>query len=327
MRFHAIHKLILENNKVHVDISVASIDTGDSIRGYLYHGSNKSDLDTLSPGWPPYDGGLGWGLYLAEKEEAANYGNHVYRVFVDAKRAFRLDHHSIMDDDEISEELLAVLKAKNIDFNKWFSRWASDPEFDQPYGNNFYDIVDDGKVPNEFMIWLKHEDAKAASELASYLKKLPAMNKEVEIARKKENEDYQKKQSEVDNNQDRIRLTSDHIARWAKIQSDIRDKYDPGKSLDVWSDYWDKWPANNIPIVPMDSVLTGEQVRPFWFIIGNEIVGVFDKNTMEDIGSMVQKANYDALIVEGLRENSSFVGHEVLVFEELAPDQMDGQSI
>lgn len=48
---------------------------------YAYHGSGETGLTELEGNWPPYAGGLGYGVYMDYRLETAQfYGEHVYRV-------------------------------------------------------------------------------------------------------------------------------------------------------------------------------------------------------------------------------------------------------
>lgn len=48
---------------------------------YAYHGSGESGLEELDGNWPPYAGGLGYGVYVDYNLDTAQfYGDHVYRV-------------------------------------------------------------------------------------------------------------------------------------------------------------------------------------------------------------------------------------------------------
>ena len=302
------------------DIDVQTMETGVAVKGYLYHGSRTDDIEELEPYAPSYDGSLGWGLYLAERMEAQNYGKYVYRVPVELKNPFRIEHNPIESDprgDSIEEmidsELLQALKEKGQSFKEWYEKWAGfGAEYNHPYGSDVDDVIDEkGELPEAFLDWMEEEDRGLAREIAKNLVQIDAWYGEeikaaLSEAREKNDHDLYKKRSNE--------LSQERKAKLEAINSQKLEEL------------WDEWPANNIPIIP-SSTLVGENVPPFWFVLGDEIVGCFDAGDMESISPSVQKAGYDSMVVEGLRVNSTFLGHEVVLFRSAVPDQVNGKPI
>lgn len=302
------------------DIDVESIETGRPVKGYLYHGSREDDIEELEPYAPSYDGSLGWGLYLAEEPEAKNYGRHVYRVPVELKNPFRIDHRPIEADPTgdsiytlIDADLLEALKEKGESFKDWYEKWAGfGAEYNQPYGQDVDDAIDEeGSLPEEFLEWLQEEDRALASEIAKHLVQIDDWYSEA--IKNAMAEAREKNQPEV-YKQAREKLYEERKTKLEAINSQKLE------------DLWDEWPANNLPIIP-SSTLAGESVAPFWFILGDEIIGCFDAGDMESISPSVKEAGYDSMAVQGLRAFSSFLGHEVVLFRSAVPDQVNGEPI
>jgi len=302
------------------DIDVSSIDTGKAVRGYLYHGSKTDGIEELDPYPPTYDGSLGWGLYLAEKPEARNYGKYVYRVPVELKNPFRIEHRPIQNDPRgksietlIDAELLSTLESKGQSFNEWYEKWAGyGAEYERPHGKDVDDVIkEDGTLPQAFLNWLKEEDRGLAAEIAKHLVQIDKWYGEsirVALAEAREKKDpdlYKTRSNEL------------RKERQAKLEAINSQKLE---------ELWDEWPANNIPIIP-SSTLQGESVAPFWFLLGEEVIGCFDAGDMEGISPSVKEAGYDSMVVENLRSMSSFLGHEVVLFRSAIPDQVNGEPI
>jgi len=73
-----------------------------------YHGSDQDDLESLQSGYPPYEGGIGGGVYLAgDIEHAKIYGKYIYEVRIDLKEEeiFYLtpDSDNVLFIDELSD--------------------------------------------------------------------------------------------------------------------------------------------------------------------------------------------------------------------------------
>lgn len=302
------------------EIDVSTIGTGVPVKGNLYHGSKRDDLDELVPYSQSYKGGLGRGLYLAERLEAANYGRHVYRVPVDLKNPFRIEHRPVEADPQgdsvetiIDADLLDALKEKGIPFQDWYEKFAGfSAEYDRPFGADVSDAVEeDGTLPEAFIDWLEDQDKPQAQAIAKELAEFDTWYSsaiDTAMAEAKAKGDPALYQARMHT------FTKERKARMDKINTAFLEEL------------WDKWPANNIPMIA-SSIFTGESVAPFWFRLGDEVVGCFDSGDMESISPDVEAAGYDAIVVEGLRAHSSFLGHEVVVFEPQYPDQVDGQPI
>jgi len=302
------------------EIDVNSIDTGVPVKGYLYHGSREDNIEELEPYTPSYDGSLGWGLYLAEEPEAKNYGKYVYRVPVELKKPFRIEHRPIKADPMgdsietlIDDELLAALKEKGESFKDWYEKWAGfGAEYNQPYGQDVDDVIDEeGNLPEAFLDWMEEADRPLAAQITKHLVEIDewygeAIKSAMAEAREKKDPELYKT------------LTT-------KLREERKTKLEAINSQKL-EDLWDEWPANNIPIIP-SSTLAGESVAPFWFRLGDEIFGCFDAGDMESISPSVKEAGYDSMAVHGLRAFSSFLGHEVVLFRSAIPDQVNGEPI
>jgi hypothetical protein len=302
------------------DIEVDSIQTDIPISGYLYHGSQNDDIEELEPRFTGYDGSLGWGLYLAEKEEAKNYGRHVYRVPVELKKPFRIEHNPIVANPTgksietmIDNNLLFSLRINNESFKDWYEKWAGySAEYEHPYGSNVDDAIDEnGNLPKAFINWLKKENRTMIADIAKKIVEIDkwyhsAISSALDQSRKMQDQDfYSKKSYEI------------YKERKRKLEAIGSDKLE---------NLWDEWPENNIPIIS-GSILQGETVVPFWFFMGKEIIGCFDADGMENISSLVEKAGYDSIAVSGLRSMTSFLNHEVVLLRSATPDQVDGKPI
>lgn len=297
------------------DIDVSSIETNVAVKGYLYHGGKEDDIEELDPYTPSYDGSLGWGLYLAEEDEARNYGRHIYRVPVELKKPFRIEHAAIGADPtgddmstRINNDLLDVLRAKNTTFKDWYEKYAGfNADWEHPYGDDVGDAIDeDGQLPKEFIDWLDDEKTAQAQNIAKQIVAIDEWySKAVKEAMAKGHEVYKVERS--------------------KLYEERKKKFEEANS-EALENLWDEWPANNIPSIA-SSALVGEHVPPFWFVLGDEVIGCFDAGDMENISGDVREAGYDSMVVEGLRINSSFLGHEVVLFRSMEPDQVDGKPI
>lgn len=113
------------------DVDVHAIRTGQPVAGWLYHGSNEDELHELKPSAPSYSGGLGPGLYLAEKRTAAYYGRHVYRVRVALRNPFVLNWE-LLDDfpwvqhrTTLNQELI-----KRDPHQRFARRWQTPDDID-----------------------------------------------------------------------------------------------------------------------------------------------------------------------------------------------------
>jgi GH24 family phage-related lysozyme (muramidase) len=272
--------LEINSKETFSDIDPYEISTGVPVKGFLYHGSKKDDIQVLEPRSPQYYGGLGSGLYLANIEEAANYGHYIYRVPIELKNPYVLEHSQMIYDHEISYELIHVLSLKGMTFNDWYEKESRSPEFENPKGS---DITDSLKIkngtyeaPKDFVKWVMDKDG---------LKK-------------------------------NLKLLHDYLESNNKPS---REQYT--KSYNFLDDLWTSWPENKVPSISMDSILNGETVYPFWYVLNGEVRGVFDSGDMEEIASNVQDAGYDSLVAYGLRQgSSSFDGHEIVFFDSVNPD-------
>jgi hypothetical protein len=310
------------------DIRIEDIETGVPISGYLYHGSKEDDLEILQPKHPSYEGSLGFGLYLAEYGEASNYGQYVYRVPVHFKNPFKIGHSPIEVDPHhsgIDENLLDVLAEKGETFASWLHEWSRNVEIDHPHGDSWGDAVDhDGKLPNAFLKTLAPADRKRIEKFVADTHALNLAKKEkYDSVRAELNKKYMAIKNEIGDKewsrrfQELHKKHSNDFEEMTRAIVNSRHEFDQAHRdvSKMLESKWDEWPENNVPLLS-DSVLVGEHVRPFWFMLGDQVVGVIDRDGMEDISSLVREAGYDALAVEGLRDNpGGFLNHEVVVFE------------
>lgn len=291
------------------DITVRDVETGTPVKGYLYHGSRTEDLDELRAQRPPYKGGLGYAVYLAEREEASNYGPYLYRVPIDLKNPKQLEPHQIeISPNEIDSDLLSLLKEHKLTFNQWYEREAGyGAEFDHPFGS-FDDVVESEEgLPKAFLQHLSAADRTKAVDLSKQMRAINVDNDELLAKAAKEAGEDREKYRELSG--------AAHTA-WRQKRDQTKKSYEEIEQL------WDAWDENNVPMIP-SSVLNGENVPPFWYTLKDEVHGVFDDSAMEDVAGLVEGAGHDGLFVYGLRMGfSAFDHHEVLLFEDQKPDMV-----